>query len=263
MLLPAISKEKTLLYKNNPVLLYCKFFAQLIFSRMKRIRWPFLFIILFFSSGALKSQDEVKVLDRVYGLDQTLYNGRKYNYFLPPGTQGCQYLLSPDYITGSVTLRGKCYNDITVNYDIFNQQLLLKYEDERGALNIIEVSKAWLKNFRLGNMNFELLHLDRDPCFYQVIGEGKVRILYYWRKDLKPDVAIGSSGFIFSAAIRESFVLMDGKLIRFRTRRSLIRIFDPGHRPVIKSYLRKNKIKLKDASDQAMLEMITYIGNNK
>ena len=222
-----------------------------------------LLIILFSISGTLISQDAVTILDRAYGLDQTLYNGKKYNYFLPSGTNGHQYLFSPDNVVGSVTLKGKCYQDITLNYDIFNQQLLLQYEDERGALNIIEVSKAWIKSFRIGNMNFEFLNLEKDPHFYQVLGEGQVRILYYWRKNLNLDVAIGSSDFTFTPAVRDSYLFMDGQLKPFSTNRSLIRLFDPGHRPKIKSYLRKNKVKVKKASDQAMAEMLTFIGNIK
>jgi hypothetical protein len=230
---------------------------------MKSNLVAFIFIIFFTYSGALISQDSVKVLDRVYGLDQTLYNGKKYNYFLPPGTKGDQYLSSPDYVAGSVNLRGKRHQDVTLNYDIFNQQLLLKYKDETGALNIIEVSKAWLKSFRLGNMNFEFLTLEQSPHFYQVLGEGPVRILYYWRKNLKLDAAIGSSNFAFTPAFRDTFILLDGQLKPFKTKRSLIRIFNPVHRTEIKSYLRKNKIKLKKASDQVMAEMITFICNIK
>ena len=162
-----------------------------------------------------------------------------------------------------MTLKGKCYQDINLNYDIFNQQLLLKFEDETGVLNIIEVSKAWLTSFRRGNLNFEFLNLEQEPRFYQVLGEGPVRILYYWRKNLNLNDAVGSSNFIFTHAIRDSYVLMDGQLKPFRTNRSLIRLFDPGHRPEIKSYLRKNKIKVKETSDQAMAEMITFISNLK
>jgi hypothetical protein len=220
-------------------------------------------IILFSFPGKLISQDAVKVLDRVYGLDQTLCNGKKYNYVPPPGTKRNQYLLSRNYISGSVTLKGKCYQDITLNYDLFNQQLLLKYEDERGAMNIIEVSKAWLTSFSLGKKNFEFLNLEKDPRFFQVLGEGQVRILYYWRKDLKLESTMGSYRYTFSPAIRDSYVLTDGQLKPFITKRNLIGLFDPGHRPAIKSYIRKNKIKVRKASDQVMADLITFIGNIK
>jgi len=177
------------------------------------------------------------------------------------GTKGDQFLLSPDFIAASVTLRGKCYQDVALNYDLFNQQLLLRYEDGMGALNIIEESKSWINGFRLGNMNFECLNLEHEPRFYQVLGEGPIRILYYWRKNLDLHVTTGSSDYTFTSAVRDSYVLLDGKLKPFRTKRSLIRLFDPGHRVEIRSYLRKNKINLKKASDNAISEMITYIGN--
>jgi hypothetical protein len=212
-------------------------------------------------SETVQSQQATWQYDKAYGLDQTLCNGKKYNYFLPPGTKGHQYLLSPDYFAGTVTLRGKCFRDVALNYDILNQQLLLKYEVDAGALNIIEVSKAWLTCFNLGNRNFELLDLQQGPCFYQVLGEGPVRILYYWRKNLKLEVAIGSSDYIFSPATRDSYVLINGQLRQYRSKRSLIGIFGPQHRQEIKNYLRRNKIKVNKASDQKMAEMINFIGN--
>jgi hypothetical protein len=229
--------------------------------RMKSLLRSLLLVILFTFSKTLISQDAVKVLDRVYGLDQTLCNGKKYDYFLPSGTRGYQYLLSPDYVRGSVTLRGKNYTDVALNYDIFNQQLLLKYEDEKGSVNIIEVSKAWLTDFSLGNMNFELRRPEHPSRLYQVLGEGPVRILYYWWKNLGLDAAIGSSGYAFTRAVRDAYVLMDGKLRPFSTNKSLVGLFAPKHRQEIKSYLRKNKVKVKKASDQVMAEMITFIGN--
>ena len=231
---------------------------------MKIIIFSSLFIILFSIPGKLVSQDAAKALDKVYGLDQTLYNGKKYNYFLPPGIKGDQYLISPDYFSGSLTLKGKCYQNIILNYDIFNQQLLLKYEDERGALNIIEVSKAWIESFRLDKMNFEFLNLDNNPHYYQVLGVGRVRIFYYWRKNMKLEATIiGTSGYVFTPAIRDTYVYMDGKLKPYNNKRSLIRLFDPVHRAEIKSYLRKNKVKVKKSSDQVITGMITFIGNIK
>lgn len=202
-------------------------------------------------------------LDRVYGLDQTLCNGKKYNYAPPPGSKGNQFLLSPVYAAGSVTLKGKCYQDAILNYDILNQQLLLQYADEKGALNIIEVSKAWLKGFRLGNMNFELFGPEKNPGYYQVLGEGSLRIFYFWRKTLNLNDVINSTNFVFSSALRDSYVLMNGQLKPFRTKRSLIKLFETEHRPEIKNYLRKNKIKVRKTSDKAMAEMIIFIGNIK
>jgi hypothetical protein len=230
---------------------------------MKKTIRPLLFTVLFSFSGLLFSQNDAKDLDKVYGLDQTLCNGKKYTYSVPASTKGHQFLISPDFISGSVTLKGKSYEGLSLNYDIVNQKLLLQYEDEKGGLKIIEISKAWLTRFHRGTKDFEYLSLEQEPHFYQVLGEGRLRILYYWSKKLVVNDAVGSSNFVFTDALRDPFILKDGQLKRFRTKRNLVRLFEPGQKPAIKSYLHKNKIKLKNATDQEMSELITFIGNLK
>ena len=230
---------------------------------MKRITCLFIIIFMFSVSGLLRSQDVAKDLDGFYGLDQTLCNGKKYLFSPPPGCKGHQYLLSPLFLTGTATIRGKCYRNLSLNYDVFNHQLLLRYADQLNPFNIIEVSKAWLTGFTLGEMTFVMIDPERDSSYYQVLGEGPVRIMYYWRKTLSLDGNIGNSYFNFSPAIRESYVFMDGALKPFSSRRSLLRLFDRKHRAEIKSYLHKNRIKVKKAPDAAMAEMITQIGKLK
>jgi hypothetical protein len=228
-------------------------------SRMKRVIFSFSMMILFILPVMLVAQEAVKILDGAYGLDQTLYNGKKYLYSPPPGTKGDQYLVSSLYSDGSVTLKGKCFHDVALNYDVFNQELLLLYADKNFPRNIIEVSKGWLTGFSLGSMNFELLSLEQEPRFYQVLGEDTVRILYFWRKNLGLNDVIGTANFVFTPPVRDSFVFMDGKLNAFWTKKSLIRIFEPQLRPQIKNYLRKNRVNVKKASDQAMTELIRFI----
>jgi hypothetical protein len=230
---------------------------------MKIINYTIIFLLFFLISGTAKSQDAVKVLDRVYGPDQTLCNGKKYSYAPPPGTIGHQYLSSMGYFTGTLSIGEKSYEDVSLNYDLFNQQLLLLYNDEAGDMTILEVSKAWIKDFRVGTMYFEYLSLEKQPRYYQVLGDGAFRILYYWRKDLNLESRGGTPYFTFTPAERDSFVLMDGQLKPFTTNRSFIKLFDPSRQAGIKSYLHKNKIRVKKASDRAMTDMVTFINSTK
>jgi hypothetical protein len=230
-------------------------------STMKSVIHPFFLLLIFFLSGRLMSQDVAAGYDRVYGLDPVLYNGKKYSYFLPPGTGGNQFIFSPDFFTGDVTIKGELFKAVTLNYDIYNQQLLLKYVDETGAFDIIIISNAWLEGFHLGDMEFKYLSLADGPRYYQVIGNGHFRILYYRRKDLKLDVSYGGSHHTFTPPVKSQYVLIEGRLQPFSNKRSLIAIFDPGLKPQIKNYFHINKIKLKKASDKTMTELINYIGN--
>lgn len=220
-----------------------------------------LVIILILFSGRLVSQDAAMEMDRVYGLDPLLYNGKIYTYFMPSKTGGNQFFLSADYLTGEVTIKGKTFEGISLNYDIYNQQLLLQYANETGTLNIIEISKAWLESFRLGNMEFKYFSFDNGPRFYQVLGNGPLFILYYWRKELKLDASYGATNFTFSPSLKNQYVLTGDRLQPFRNKRSLISLCDPGHKQEIRNYMYRNNIKLKNASDQAIIELINYIGN--
>ncbi len=218
-------------------------------------------IILFSLTGILYSQEIIEEQDQVYGLDPLLYNGKKYTYFLPPGTGGNQFLNSPDYYLGQLVIKGIPFKDITLNYDIFNQQLLLRYADDKGSFNIIEISKAWLENFHLGDLYFELHDFGDGNRFYQVLGEGQARILYYYRKELKLDVLARSGTYEFSPAIKSSYVLKKDKLYPFGSKHSLLRVFGKEYKQDIKSYMRKNRIRTKNVSDAQMKELINFISN--
>ncbi len=228
---------------------------------MSRCYYLLLLICVGLIPGQLFSQDAQKELDKVYGLDQTLYNGKKYTYVILYSTTGHQYLITPQYSYGSVTIKGTRYENTFLNYDIFNQQLLLKYLDATGAAITLEVSKAWLQGFSMANKNFEFLHLEKEPSFYQVLGEDSLKILYFWRKVLDLEAVVGSANYIFKKPIRDSFVLMDGQLLPFSSKRSFIRLFGPENKSEIKSYMRKNKIKIRKSPDQAMEGLIKYVAN--
>ena len=216
---------------------------------------------LLFFSGNLISQDAFLEMDRVYGLDPLLYNGKKYIYFLPDGTGGNPFLSSAEFIKGDVVIKGVRFPDILLNYDIYNQQLLLQYLDETGAPQIIEVSKAWLESFRLGDLEFKCVIDDKETRFFQALGDGPYQILYSWRKNFKLINSTGPSYYSFSLPIRTRYVMIDGELHNFKSKGSFIKIFDPSHQLEIRNYIQRNKINLKHASDQIMTDLINYTGN--
>jgi hypothetical protein len=219
----------------------------------------FAFISLFLISFSLLSQTTFPRAQQVFGPDPLLYNGEKYTYFLPSSAKGHQFLETPEFTAGKVIIRGETFTQQLINYDVYNQQLLLKYEDPRGAVNIIELSKAWLESFTMRGKEFLCLDYDDDAMLCQVLGEGGTRFLYHWRKEFKVEQATGQGVHSFSTAKKSTFLMSAGRIMPLRGNRSLLKLMGPEDRISLKNHLRHNKIRIRNASDSEMEALANYI----
>ena len=205
------------------------------------------------------SQEQNDTHERVYGYDPLLYNGRVYYFYPQPGTGGTQYLLDAFDTHGTITLRGVTYTNLTINYDIYNQLLVLKYKNAIGSASLIEISEAWLEKFDLEGRHFEILTgNDTTKRIYQVVGKGNDKILYFREKQMLLHNLEVSGLYYFSKVIKEMYVLSGKRLVKFSNNRSFIAAFSPSEKELIKKYLRKNNLNVKKANDFKMNELINY-----
>jgi hypothetical protein len=205
------------------------------------------------------AQQNFNIADPVYGSDPLIINGRYYSFFPSLRTEGNQYLADPGFDTGSVTIRGKTYSDLTLNYDIYNQQLLLKFRSTAGADNLIIISEAWLDRFSFRGMNFNLIHLqDTAKRIFQIVGSGPVTIGYKWKKDLKPDSFYGALHYSFSPPKKEMNILAGCQVVRYKNNRTFCAALDEKRRTAVREYLARHKINVKKATDSTMGEVIDY-----
>jgi hypothetical protein len=209
-------------------------------------------------AGAVAQQAN-NITDPVYGTDPLLINGKYYTFFLPSNTDGNQYFTDPRFDTGSVTIRGVTYTGLLLNYDIYNQHLILNYKNNIGAHNLITLSDAWLEKFNFRGFDFELISIqDSLKRIFQVLGTGQNRILYYWTKALSLDGFHGAINHTFSRAKREMNILIGTQIFKYLNNKSFCSAFEPEKRPVIKEYLQRNHVKVKKALDPTMTEVINY-----
>lgn len=217
------------------------------------------FIFLLFAFSEVNAQQQTTGSDNVYGSDPLLYNGKFYTYYPPLGTEGNQYFTDRIFETGSAIIRGVTYNDLLLNYDIFNQQLVLKYKQNTGANSLIIISDAWLTAFNIGGLDFEIITApDTVKQIFQVIGKGPARILYYWEKELELNNMIGAQNYVFSSPRKEMNLFNGSRILLYRNNKSFYSLFDTGNSNAIKEYLRVNRIKVKRSSDSAISELINY-----
>ncbi|RPH32787.1 MAG: hypothetical protein EHM93_07615 [Bacteroidales bacterium] len=227
----------------------------------KRFILFLLFNIIITNGLFCQQNDEIlnlDSLDKVHGLDPFLYNGIIYKSFYPSNVLGDQYLSSKNYKQGDATIRGVNYKNLELNFDVYKQEVLLKYLNSNNVYNIIMLSKTWLENFTIGDNQFILFSTpEESKRIYQVLGKDSLRLLYYYKKDLKLESVSGSKNYVFIPR-KEQYVLINQSLNKYYRNKSFIRIFKKEKQIIIKKYLRRNKIKVNNASSQIMEDLINY-----
>jgi len=226
---------------------------------MTKLTRIFLLLLWGIMSCHVSAQSSVDLSDKVYGHDPLLINGRVYNFFPPEGTGGTPFLFDSFDNNGSVCLRGITYSVQKLNYDIYNQQLILEYKNPVGSVSLIQVSKAWLHSFTVYDRYFEMVKVaDTAGRIYQVLGSHAEKILYYRYKELFIDTRTLSRSHYFPDAITEMYVLSDNRIVRYTNNRGFANAFGPARKDAVKKHLRRNKIKVRRANDAVMTEVINY-----
>jgi hypothetical protein len=205
------------------------------------------------------AQPAIDSLDAKYGLDPILFNGKRYSYYPSAETGGSQYLNGDEFQKGSLVVRGINYPGRLLNYDAYNQQLILRYKTDLSASEQLIVSDAWLSSFTIGSQKFALIPLtDTTRRICQVIDTLGYRVAYAWRKDLILDTNYGATNHVFAKPVKESFIRMNGEYLRFRNNKSFVRSFEKAAQPMIKKHLRKSRLNVKKISDKDMLDLLAF-----
>ncbi|MBN2638500.1 MAG: hypothetical protein JXR65_05375 [Bacteroidales bacterium] len=205
-----------------------------------------------------KSQDRSLSKD-LYGLNPLLYNGEYYTYSPPANTKGNQFLKNNHFFLGSVEIKGTVYDSLKLNYDVFNQKLIMEFHTVQNNRLLISLSSAWLDSFTINNMHFRSLKVDgHQKEFFQAFGDGYFKILYFWHKNMNFVSSTGSSYYVFSRLYKTSMLLEGNNTRIFKSNTQFIRLFSKNKRQLIGKFIRQHKINLRKASDNQVQELINY-----
>lgn len=217
------------------------------------IAWSVLFL-------ALTSPLPCQELDiRTNDPDPLLYNGTVYNFFSPK-TEGHQFLEEETFYRGSVTIGNKTYEDLYLNYDIYNQEVLLRIELDRTS-KIIALPKERVSGFTVGNRSFVVLH-DRqwEYSIYEITGNMGLAMLYRWNKDIKVSSKSEVYNYFYSDAKRTMILLKPSGLIKIRGKRDFLNAFEDDEKAALKRYMRTHKIRFRKMQQSEMKALINYAG---
>jgi hypothetical protein len=211
-------------------------------------------------------QDRAVLYDRIYKAaaealkqDPLIQNGVYYTYPYY-NAEGHPFLGGKEFESGSIVFRGKEYDGLSLNYDLFNQLIILSRE-YKGVLQMNILDTEFVSGFQLKGKKFiQAAYNGQSFAFYQQISENTyISCFYGWYKDRREIRDSGNrSIFSFSEEKSRRFLFMEGQLQRYKSNNSFVKLFPEPKRAGVKDYMQKNRILVMEASDQAMNQLIEY-----
>lgn len=228
---------------------------------IKKVK-SFLITLFILITSNVYSQEFAFTIDSIYGLNPTLYNGQVNASNLGSQVIGNPFLYE-NFSNGTVTIQHKKYSNLNLNYDILNQELLLKYKNSYGAMQIITLSSAWIDQFSVLTDTFKYINFPLiGKEIYQEIGNDSIKVLFSWKKYLKLSTS-DNQKYKFTKAERKMYLYKNGDIFKFKNNKSFISLFDNATQPFLKRYLKQNKINVKKSSNDFILDLLIYCNNLK
>jgi len=192
------------------------------------------------------------LVDRAYGQDQELVNGKQY-YNHHPRSLGNPYLLDGFVHQGSVNIRGVTYFNVWLRYDVYNQQVEVEYTTMGGADNQVVLVNDRLKEFRIAQYVFRNLSIrGEEKRIYQVIGTERMICYISWEKKLIPRVGDARFTEQYTPPKRKYLLELDGEIHEFQSKRDFVKLFPEVHKKAIKRLVRQNHMQFKIASPEQL-----------
>lgn len=227
--------------------------------------------LLFFAAGLCgQAQDENSgdsgAFQQVFAATQEavehdpfIRNGIYYTYPYY-NAQGHPFLDTKEFSPGSLEFRGKHYEGLSINYDLFSQQLILSWEYD-GVMQMSLLAPEFLGGFHLKDREFVKTDLDDgSTAIFQVLAQTPGVACYYaWYKERREVRDSGNrSIYSFSEQKSRRYLSLAGQLQRYKSNRSLVKLFPENAREAIRAYISDAHMDVMECSDQDMEKMIRY-----
>jgi len=189
--------------------------------------------------------------------NQILYNGRIWRnvYYMVDGNQ---FLFTDSYLNGDLTVRGKKFTGLTLKYDIFKDEVLIPLNTGR----ILQINKAMVDSFSFlwenKKFNFTRLPADSALGYLNVLYLGKSALYVKYRKKIGKLAEGGRYDKFYQTS--QTYLVKDGIIHPVSGKKDLETALETD-KDLIKSFLRKNNLRIIKKSPESYIPLIRYLDN--
>lgn len=231
---------------------------------MNRKNLLFLFLLIFLtgycfsvSAASIKSFAIITSLQDPIKENQILYNGKVWRN-LYTNVKGDQFLFSKDYLPGSVTISGKGYKNLHINYDIYTDEITIPKNN--GA--ILQLNKEMIDSFTLVFKfkkylfkNTQIDSLSGIKGYVNVLYNGKSALYVKYKKEI--DLLEVDEKYDLFYQTHKIYLVKEGTVYQLSGRGDLLNAFQ-AEKAQIKAFMKKNRLKVSKKLPGSFIPVIRY-----
>jgi hypothetical protein len=189
--------------------------------------------------------------------------GRPYMEKSDTEIEGNPYLI-PDWVIGSVLLGNGKTGTLKLKYNIAKDELSFENPADTSSLNFVDVVKSFTLNpFKIDESNllplvfdsgFPAIDNQTTATYYQVIGDGKAKLLKHYKKKIEVNKAFNSATSTQTFVLADNYyLLVNGQMSKIKPSQKTITAALKDKETQLKTYLKTNSINYRSDADLAKL----------
>jgi hypothetical protein len=189
--------------------------------------------------------------------NQTLYNGKIWRN-LYYNVMDHQFFLSKEFLTGSLSIKGKTFDNIQLKYDLYKDEILTSIDSGR----ILQLNKEMIDSFTLSfqNINYRFISmqedsLKRDRSFFNVLYNGESSLLLKFSKKIDKLADEGKYDKFYQ--IQKIYFVKGKAFYQITGKNDLFKIL-PEDKTRIKDFMKKNKLRISGKDPESFIPLIRY-----
>jgi hypothetical protein len=189
--------------------------------------------------------------------NQALYIGKMWSNQYT-NVKGDQFLFSREFLPGSLTLNGNIYRNILINYDIYNDEILVP----KNKASIVQLNKEMVDSFSVVNngiiyrfVNAQMDSIQGIKGYVNQLYKGKSILFVKYKKEIE-ELAVDDKYDLFYRSYRMYF-LKDGKIYQVSSKGDLLKILKED-KIKIKDFMKKNRLKISVKEPGSFVPVIRY-----
>ena len=189
--------------------------------------------------------------------NQSLYIGKMWSNKYT-NVKGDQFLFSREFLPGSLTINGTFYKNILINYDIYNDEILVPKNNSA----IVQLNKEMIDSFLVINSGVAYRFVnDRMDSMSDIKGyvnqlyKGKSILYVKYKKEIE-ELAVDDKYDLFFRTFRIYF-LKDGQIHQLTSKRDLLKILKED-KTKINDFMKKNRLKVSKKEPGSFIPVIRY-----